>query len=421
MTMYKTTFTARVKAETEPKMRQLMGERPAEAFFTELVDSLYEKRMRRNVPAQYRPDMERFHSSLGLVEDAVVDMLNQGEKLLSKAREEARVHAEAQAQEITDLTARAEGLEERIKRLENQILEYQNRVETQSAEAVQVRQDWLEREKGWKEREAQLQEKIERLDASVQTEARKQLTLKDEIGELKAALEESRRATEAAERRLEVQAQSHAAELKAKDLEAERRSLQSEKSAKTGLSAKYEIQIKDLQAKIDQARKEEREIAARAAANAEKKIQGLTSQAEASRAALKSELAALTTQIEDLHKEYGLKMEKARVDERDKAAIREDEIRGSQEKQLADLASENKVLKQRMEALKAKQDELVREHQKAMDGMTRRIEQARQEERAHAHKTLDTFKSRVAEMETQMDKAQETIQALKREKGEVQG
>ena len=84
---------------------------------------------------------------MGLVEDAVVDMLNQGEKLLSKAKEEARVHAEAQAQEITDLTSRAEGLEERIKRLENQILEYQNRVETQTAEAVQVRQDWLERER----------------------------------------------------------------------------------------------------------------------------------------------------------------------------------------------------------------------------------------------------------------------------------
>lgn len=418
MTMYKTTFTARVKVETEPKMRQLMGDRPAEIFFTELVDSLYEKRMRRSIPAQFRPDMDRFHSSLGLVEDAVVDMLSQADKSLAKAKEEARTQAEAQAQEITDLNTRAEGLEERIKRLESQLLEYQTRVETQNAEALQVRQDWLEREKSWKEREEQLLEKIERMEVAVQAEGRKQVVLKDEIGDLKASLEEARRATEAAERRLEIQSQSHSAELKAKDLEAERRSLQSEKSAKTGLSAKYEIQIKDLQAKIDLARKEEREIATRAAANAEKKIQGLSAQAEASRAALKSELAALTAQIDDLHKEYTLKIEKARVDERDKSAIREEEMKSAQEKQLTDMVLENKTLKQRHEALKSKLDETQREHQKSMDSMTRRIEQARQEERAHARKTMDTLKARVAEMETQMDKAQETIQALKREKGD---
>ncbi len=419
--MYKTTFTARVKTETEPKMRQLMGDRSAEVFFSELVDALYERRTHRNVPPMFRADMDRFLSSFSLVEDAVADIMSQAEKQIGKARDEAKAQAETLAHEMAALTSRLEEQKSRIGSLEAQAQDAQKRQETQNVEAVQTMQDWLGREKVWRERETQLQDRIARLEEEVQAAGRRHNGLKDEISELKSTLEDARRTIEAGERRLDAQSQSQSAELKAKDLEAERRVLNAEKSAKDSLSVKYESQIKDLLSKVDQARKEEREIASRAATNAEKKILGLSSQAEASRSALKAELAALTSHIDDLHKEYALKLEKARIDERDKALIREDEAKASQEKQFLDLTNENKILKQRFEALKTKQEETAREHQKALDGLSRRIEQARQEERAHARKTLDTLKSRVSDMEGHMDKAQETIQALKKEKGQETG
>lgn len=419
--MYKTTFTTRVKSDLEPKMRQLMGDRSAEAFFADMVESQYDRHLNKNVPALFRPDLDRFRSSVGMLEDVLVDVMRQADKYLLKAREETSIQAEGHAQEVAKLEERIRDLSARIARLETELAESRTRVETQDKEVGQVKQEWTDKEKAWRERENLLQGRISRMEDDVQGGLRRQRELADQIAELKTLLEDAKRAIEAGERRMDAQSQSHAAEMKAKELEAERRVLHAEKAAKDSLTVKYEAQIKDLTAKIDLARKEEREIAQRAAANSEKKVLSLSSQAEASRAALKAEIMAVTAQIEDLHKEYGLKIEKARSDERDKATIREEEIRSALDKTLLDLQNENKVLKKRSDDLKAKIEEMQREHQRDLDGMTRRIEQARHEERAHARKTADTLKQRVQEMEKGMDKAQETILAMKKEKAQEGG